>query len=197
MMPRVQNPASPTIPGEPTEEAVIDRIVAGASEEFAVLVERYQTMVFGMIMRQVGARDIADELAQETFIKAFRNLGSFRRRSMFSTWLIRIALNQTSNYFSSRRFKESRRTESLDLTAHDRAADSNTGGDPRTALFHRALGALAPKFRDVVTVCGLEGRSYDDAAAILEVPIGTVRSRLNRARLMLKNEIERLEEGAA
>lgn len=182
-------------PVSTVETELIERIVAGRAEEFSVLVERYQSMVFGMIMRQVGSRDIADELAQETFLRAFQNLDSFRNRSKFSTWLIRIALNQTSSWFASKRFQQARRTVSLDLTAHDRPADGEADTRNREALFLMALGALAPKFRDVITLCGYEGRSYEEAAMILEIPVGTIRSRLNRARLMLKAEVERLEGG--
>lgn len=184
-----------TNPGEKmtADEELIRRILGGNTEDFSVLVERYQSMVFGMIMRQVRSRDIADEIAQETFIKAYKNLSGFRSQAKFGTWLIRIALNQTSNFFSSKRFKESRQTISLDVEKHDRARENEDGQTTRETLFPRALGALTPKFRDVLTLCGYEGKSYEEAALILDVPVGTIRSRLNRARLMLKREIEQLE----
>jgi len=171
------------------DEELIRRIVGGAREDFAVLVERYQSLIFSMIMRQGGARDIADELAQETFIRAFANISTFRGKAKFSSWLIRIALNQTSNFFASKKFKESRQTVSLDLESHDRAAE--TSAEPRysEAFLSAVIGELPPKFREVVVLCGYEGRSYEETAAILEIPIGTVRSRLNRARLMIKDEV--------
>lgn len=175
------------------DEELIGWIVAGKREYFSVLVERYQKMVFGMIMRQVGSRDVADEIAQETFLRAYKNLETFRRESKFATWLIRIALNQTSNYFSSKRFRQSKQTVSLDMKRHDLPDENISRNDHREALFLSALGVLAPKFRDVLTLCGYEGKSYEEAALILEIPIGTVRSRLNRARLMLKEEIAKIE----
>ncbi len=175
------------------DEELIRRVLGGKTDDFSVLVERYQSMVFGIIMRQVQSRDIADEIAQETFIKAYKNLSGFRSKAKFSTWLIRIALNQTSNFFSSKRFKESERTVTLDVTKHDHARENADEQSARETHFLKALGALAPKFRDVLTLCGYEGKSYEEAAVILEVPVGTIRSRLNRARLMLKRQIEQLE----
>ena len=89
-----------------SDEELIRLVVRGEKDEFRHLVRRYQDQVYAMILRSVGDDAIARELAQEAFLKAFLNLKSFRFESAFSTWLIRIALNQSHSYFSSRRFKE-------------------------------------------------------------------------------------------
>lgn len=177
---------------ETSDEELIRLVVRGEKDEFRHLVRRYQDQVYAMILRSVGNEAIARELAQEAFLKAFLHLKSFRFESAFSTWLIRIALNQSHSYFSSRRFKERKRTTELDETWH--AAQHTTQGDPmeRKQELDRlrvASGSLKPKFRDVVVLCSLEGRSYEECANMLDIPIGTVRSRLNKARLELRKSL--------
>lgn len=178
---------------EVSDEELIRLVLKGEKDEFRHLVRRHQDRVYAMIRRSVGDEATARELAQETFLKAFLNLKSFRFESAFSTWLIRIALNQSHSYFSSRRFKERSRTTELDETWH--AAQQTTDGDPMVRKqeleqLRTAIGDLKPKLRDVVVLCSLEGRSYEETATLLEVPIGTVRSRLNKARLELRKSLK-------
>ena len=94
----------------PSDGEVVRQVLAGKRELFQVLVTRYKGQVFSMILRQVGDHAVADDLAQETFVKAYLNLKSFRYESKLSTWLVRIALNTTNSYFSSRRFFQSGRS---------------------------------------------------------------------------------------
>ena len=157
-----------------------------------MLIERHQNLVFGMIMRQVGDRVLAEELAHECFVRAYKHLAKVRAEANFSTWLTRIALNVTSSYFTSRRYREALRSESFDVRLHDRGQDSDPSPAAETMLnsFRQALANLKPKFREVLTLCALEGKSYEDAAQVLAIPVGTVRSRLNKARLLLKAELQ-------
>lgn len=172
------------------ESAIIRRVLNGERDEFKKLVLRYQDMIFSMILRQLGDKETAKDLAQESFLKAFVNLRRFRFEARFSTWLTRIALNQVSTYFSSKKFKQSKMTEALDLSKHDLHHDEPPP-DERLLHFRRAISQLKPKFREVLALCALEGKSYEQTAEILEIPIGTVRSRLNHARLALKSELEK------
>jgi len=173
------------------EKELIRRIVAGEKEEFRIVVQEHKELIFSMIMRQVGDPIIAEDLLQETFIKAFGNLKRFRGDSRLETWLVRIALNETNNYFTSPRYRHQQRQVSFDPMAHDHEADS-TGlhqevvHERQLQEFRRALAKLKPKFREVLTICSLEGRSYEEAAQIFSIPVGTVRSRLNTARLLMK-----------
>ena len=174
-----------------TDEATIRAVIGGDKERYRELVVRHKDMIFALIMRQVGNAAIAEELAQETFVRAFVSLSRFRFETKFSTWLTRIALNQTSSYFTSRRYKQSRRTDEFDPRIHDKAEAPPEGDFQKERLqrFREALGTLKPLYREVIVLCALEGKSYEEAASILVIPIGTIRSRLNKARLLLKEAL--------
>ncbi|MBN8548689.1 MAG: sigma-70 family RNA polymerase sigma factor [Deltaproteobacteria bacterium] len=176
------------------ESAIIQRVLKGERDEFRHLIDRHKNMVFAMLMRQVGNHSVAEDLAQETFCRAYQHLKKFRFESSFSTWLTRIALNQAGTYFSSRKFKESKRTESFDVQTHDMGSSDIQHSQERKEIFaalRSALGELSPKLREVLVLCAFEGKSYEEAAEVLTVPVGTVRSRLNAARLEVKKLIPR------
>lgn len=174
------------------EEALLRRIAGGDKDAYRYVVARYQDAVYSMIVRQVGDRTVAEDLAQEVFVKAYVSLRGFRFESRFSTWLTRVALNHVNTYFASRRYKNRQATESFDLGRHDAASEdmeSEERSQRAMLRFRRALEGLEPHFRSVIVLCGLEGKSYAEAAEILEVPIGTIRSRLNKARLRLRDKL--------
>lgn len=182
------NEASPQL----EDLALIKRVLAGDRDRFRDLVEIYQNTIFALVMRQVGKRDVAEDLTQEVFVKAYKALSKFRSEAKFSTWLTRIALNHTNTYFCSKRYREQQRTQSFDPALHDSAAhdrSEHSEEEKRLELFREALAKLKPHLREVLVMCGLEGKSYQETAEILEIPIGTVRSRLNTARLKLKDAL--------
>lgn len=169
------------------EHKLIREIVAGKTDEFHHLVVTHQAQVYGLVLRQVGEDDIAQELTQEIFVKAYVSLERFRFESSFLTWLTRIALNHVSAYFSSRACRNARLEESFDLGVHD-IGDPAEEQNRKELLQHflDALSELPPNLRDVISLCALEDRSYEETAAILGIPLGTVRSRLSKARARLK-----------
>lgn len=172
-----------------SDTALIKMIMQGDRDQYRHLVMRYKDQVFAIISRQVSDRNIAEELTQETFVKAYLNLSRFRGEASFATWISRIAINHASSYFSSRRQAERQITESLDPDKHQvESEDQSSQHESKQLieLFQTALEDLKPKLREVVVLCSLEGKSYQEAAEILQVPVGTVRSRLNKARLLLK-----------
>ena len=177
-----------SISSEPSEREVIQQVVRGARDEFRHLVHAHQEQVYLMILKSVGDEQLARELTQDTFLKAYLNLSKFRFQSSFSTWLIRIALNSTNSYFSSKRFKQKMRTTSFDGEIHRKDSPEQDDGFDEEAIerLRLAIGRLKPIYRDVLTLCALEKKSYEDAAALLDVPIGTIRSRLNKARHLLR-----------
>lgn len=182
-----------------SEAEIIRAVVGGDREAFRHLVTRYKNRIFALVMRQVGSRSVAEELTQEIFVKAFLHMRTFRFDSAFSTWLTRIAINHTHSYFGSRRYKQSSRTDEFLPEQHSGSAESPETGLERTERMRRfqlALAGLSPKLHAALTLCALEGKSYEEAAAILRVPVGTVRSRLNTARLQLKTAIESFCGGA-
>ncbi len=176
--------------GENSDEPQLIRdVLAGRHNQFEELMIRYQAMVFGMIKKQVRDDATARDLSQETFIRAFKGLKKFRFQSAFSTWITRIALNVTHSYFSSRRYREMQKNVALD-PSHINELPENAAeesGDPATLAFlQHCIGALKPKFREVIVLCSLEGKTYAEAAEILQVPVGTVCSRMNTALMQLR-----------
>lgn len=175
------------------DDEVIRRVLAGSKEDFATLVARYQNLVYGMIMRQVGDPAAAKDLAQETFLRAYRSLQTFEGRSSFGTWLTRIALNRTSSYFASREFQQRKQTTSMET--EDRisqiVADSPSN---EVEAAHRRLrtkvAELPEKLRAVIVLCSFENKSYQQASEILEIPIGTVSSRMNRGMCLLREALK-------
>ena len=182
---------------ESDESAIVRKVQSGDKDEFRHLVLRYKDMVYALVLRQVGRHDLAEEIAQDVFVRAFLHIRKFRFEAKFSTWLTRITLNQTHSYFSSKRFRQQCSTESFDQTTHD-MSDSDQSKDLEEEKehahlmqsFRNALGMLKPKFREVLVLCGLEGKSYQEAAEVLAVPVGTIRSRLNKARLLVKEKLD-------
>jgi len=170
---------------------IVRAVVAGDRDLFKHLVSRHKNGVYALLMRQIGNHAVAEELAQEVFVRAFRALPSFRGDASFRTWITKIAMNAANSYFQSKGFKQERVTEALDPVKHDRPSSEGTEGNVKLSFFRSALAALSPKLRDALVLVGLEGRKYEDAATILDVPVGTIRSRVNKARLLLKQDVER------
>jgi len=178
---------------------------AGQSEAFGVLVQRYQDRLYPTMLRLTGNAEDALDLLQDAFLRAFEKLDHFHGDSSFYTWVYRIAVNLA---LSGRR----RRRVILRLQrpeGHDSIdpPDESTLSDPtlpvqlaeRDQLIQRALDALADDHRAVVVMKEFDGLRYEEIASILGVPVGTVRSRLHRARLELRERLKGvvLEEDSA
>lgn len=179
---------------EIADDLLVDRILAGELELFRFLVDRHKNLVFAMIMRQISSRETAEELSHEVFVKAYKNLKSFRKEAKFSSWLVRIALNHCSSYFSSKVFKQKLATdelENLEIEGNNQSPEDALEHKELTFALQTCLQKLKPLFRDVITICALESRSYDEAAQLFEVPVGTIRSRLNKARLLMRECLEK------
>lgn len=172
---------------------LVVRATAGDRDAFASLVERHHGRILAMLERLSGCADQARDLAQETFVSAYRNLASFRRDSRFSTWLHAIACNHAAT--ASRR---RRPVASLDAPGRDGAA----AREPEAPLLHvgarleqaelrarveAALARLDERYRQVVVLSDMQGDTYEEIAAALDIPIGTVRSRLHRGRTHLRS----------
>ncbi len=180
------------------------RAQAGDQDAFAELVRRHQDRVIRIVMR-MRQFDLAaaEDLAQETFIRAWRAIGTFRQEGEFGAWLYRIAVNVGLGEVTSTRFKAAKKQVSLDLTYDDgdRMFDPKEHRPTRPDRFlergelsrvlQYALSLLPEEFRVPVILCDVEGLDYERIAAILDVPIGTVRSRIHRGRERLKDVILR------
>jgi len=182
------------------ESALLERAKRGDTEAFAALVERYQRRVVGVAFAVVHNQDDAVELAQEAFVRAFQNLKKFESRSSFSTWLYRIAANLSIDF----RRREGRHVV---LRGEDAAAEisriPSAEGDSYRAAARNELGQriqsalqqLTPEHRAVILLREVEGLSYDEICGVLQVPRGTVMSRLHYARGRLRVILKDLAEG--
>lgn len=181
------------------DQELIDRCLAGRSEAFGSLVERYQQRLFQSLVHVLGSRDDAEDVAQEAFIHAFQKLTSFRGESAFYSWLFRIALNAAA----TARRKTRRVAASLDQQAElgweplDHGAAPERGVDlaEEQVMVQQALADLPEEFRMVIVLKEMEGLRYEEIAQIIEIPVGTVRSRLHRGRQELRQRLRMLLKG--
>lgn len=169
---------------------LVERAVAGDRDAFGDLVERHHGRILALLERLCGCADQARDLAQETFVSAYRHLAAFRHDSRFSTWLHSIACNRAATAARSRR-----PAIALDATPSAGWREPAAGlPDVSARMEHAelagrvrtALGRLDDRGREVVVLADMQGESYEQIAAALDIPVGTVRSRLHRARLQLR-----------
>jgi RNA polymerase sigma-70 factor, ECF subfamily len=175
---------------EQLDEELVLRAQRGDRRAFDLLVRRYQFKVTQLVQRLVGEGD-AQDVAQETFIKAYRALAGFRGQSAFYTWLYRIAINSSKNFLVAR----SRRPSFQDIDIQDAELYGHTEhlshiDTPEAQVLTAEIGSkivaaiskLPADLRQAITLRELEGLSYEEIAEVMECPIGTVRSRIFRAR---------------
>ncbi len=182
--------------GRNDDQSLIDACRAGKTEAFGVLVRRYQDRLYPTILRLAGSAEDAHDLLQDAFLRAYQKLGHFHGQSSFYTWMYRIAVNLA---LSDRRRKRGvhppPRARGGDETFDPRMdVDQSDPSLPlvraeRDEQIQEALNALAPDHRAVVVLKDLDGLRYEEIAEILGVPVGTVRSRLHRARTELRERL--------
>ncbi len=188
-----------------SDEELMEEIVRGSEAAFAALVFRYQSRIVNVVSRLINDRDRAQEIAQETFLRVYIHRERYRPSGKFSTWLYTIAMNLAKNEI--RRRVRSRGVVSLDKLLE---ATGDSGGfvaDPAPGperLYRRrdveskvaaAVARLPRKFREVIVLRDIQQLSYDEIGEVLRIPGGTVRSRINRARLALKDILDPSIEG--
>ena len=189
--------------GQLSDQQLVERVQQGDKNAFNLLVLKYQSKVISLISRYVrNQADVAD-VAQEAFIKAYRALPNFRGESAFYTWLYRIAVNTAKNYLVS----QGRRTPANDVDAED--AEYYEGSDAlkefasperlmlsdeiKKVIFD-TLETLPEELRMAISLRELDGMSYEDIAIVMDCPVGTVRSRIFRAREAIDKKLQPLLE---
>lgn len=183
--------------GNLDDSALVSACQAGQTEAYGVLVRKYQDKLYPTMLRLAGHPDDAHDLLQDAFLRAYEKLGKFHGESSFFTWIYRIAVNLA---LSNRRRKRP-------LTVDSKGGGSGSEGtaDPRDhdpslplearereLLVQAALNSLAKDQRAVVVLKEFDGLQYDEIAKILNIPVGTVRSRLHRARIELRDRLKSL-----
>ncbi|MBI2571967.1 MAG: sigma-70 family RNA polymerase sigma factor [Candidatus Schekmanbacteria bacterium] len=191
---------------EVKDEELVMIAVQGNTTAFDELVRRHERAAFNVAYRMLGSYDEASDLVQDAFLRAYRALATFRQDAAFSTWLHRILVNLCIN--RRKRWKVWRRKQTVSLDEPLGDEDGPTVGDmlsgdvpsphdtvvseQQARRIQHAIAELAPDHRAIVILRDIEGRAYDEIAAILEISEGTVKSRLNRARARLRKSLETL-----
>jgi len=200
-------PAATPAPA-PTDLMLVERTVAGDQRAFELLVVKYQRRIERLIGRMVRDQDLVADIAQETFIRAYRALAQFRGEAQFYTWLYRIAVNT-----AKKALVDMKRDPTVSETALRSGSDDDdetsgveneltTAETPETVLaakeiaatVNSAMEALPEELRQAVTLREIEGLSYEEIAEVMNCPIGTVRSRIFRAREAISAKVKPLLE---
>ena len=183
------------------DNAVVQRVRNGDKQAFNLLVLKYQYRIRSLIARLVRDAGEQEDLVQETFIKAYRAIGRFRGDSAFYTWLYRIAVNTAKNYLVSAGRRPPAQDVDIDgvfpVRMPERLTEANTPevilqNDQLVDAIKKAIDALPEELRRAITLCELEGLSYEDIATEMGCPIGTVRSRIFRAREAIQKAMKPL-----
>jgi len=185
------------------DQKLVVRVQKGDKTAFDLLARKYQHKIAKLISRYVRDRREVEDVTQEALIKAYRAIGGFRGESAFYTWLYRIAVNTAKNYLES----QGRRPPGSDVEIESaELIDSGEGlrdqATPERQMLtneiattvHRVLELLPPDLRTAITLREIEGMSYEEIAEVMDCPIGTVRSRIFRAREAIDRELRPLLE---
>jgi RNA polymerase sigma-70 factor (ECF subfamily) len=180
----------------------------GRDAAFRELIRRYERPVFSLVYRMVRDRELAEDLAQDTFIKVLNHIDRYRPEFKFSSWLFKIANNVAIDHLRRRTLD----TISIDGSPHAQTAEAieatsiDVVGDQESALdelearemgtaIERAIATLRPEYRSCIMLRHVEGRSYEEIAATLDLPLGTVKTYIHRARHELRRALEHLKTG--
>ena len=183
------------------ENRLIDECLKGQTAAFGELVRRYQDRLFNTVYRLVDSAEDAQDVVQEAFLHAYQSLDRFKGDSQFFTWLYRIAVNSAISLKRKHRVAVKLNQSGLGQGSVPEPPDMSEFSQPDQALeradeerrIQAALNRLSPEHRAVLILKDLEEQKYETMAEILQVPIGTIRSRLHRARLELREVLEKTE----
>jgi RNA polymerase sigma-70 factor (ECF subfamily) len=190
-----------------TDQEVVARARAGEERAYRDLVRRYERPLFSLIYRMVRDRELAEDLAQETFVKAMNALDSYRPEFKFSSWIFKIANNAAIDHLRRRELD----TLSLEGSPHASTPDAieatalqigDRGETPLDVVEAKELGGeieqaiarLRPEYRSCILLRHVEGRAYEEIAEILDLPLGTVKTYIHRARNELRGYLAHLRE---
>ena len=187
-----------------TDKQLVERVQAGDKSAFDLLVIKYQQKIMSLISRYVHDADEVQDVAQESFIKAYRALPGFRGDSAFYTWLYRIAINTAKNHLVSRSrrppgsdvdYEDAQYLDAVEALRDRESPESTLSGEELRKTVNEALTALPDDLRAAVTLREFDGLSYEEIAEVMECPVGTVRSRIFRAREAIDRSVKHYMEG--
>jgi RNA polymerase sigma-70 factor (ECF subfamily) len=185
---------------QPDDATLIERSRAGEPAAFGKLVIRYQDRLYNTLIRVCGEAEEARDVAQEAFVQAFVKLDSFRGNSAFYTWLYRIAFNTAISRRRRRKptssLDEARDAAGFEPVDPDTRPEANLDREEQAVQVRAALATLSEEHRSVLVLREIDGCDYETIGKMLDVPVGTVRSRLHRARMQLREEMEKKDLGS-
>jgi RNA polymerase sigma-70 factor, ECF subfamily len=193
------NEPPPLAGGDHTEDDLVRRCLGGDPAAWDVLVRTYWKRVFNIAYKFVAQYDVAEDLTQEIFVKLFRALPTYDRRAQFDTWLTRVSRNLCIDYYRRRRREEEKVADDVDPDAIPinglvSRPDATLEQRADVAMVRQALAKLPPTYREAVALRDIHELSYEDIAQRLQLPEGTVKSRINRGRKELARQLRALLE---
>jgi RNA polymerase sigma-70 factor (ECF subfamily) len=185
-----------------SDEDLMGRVAEGDERAFTELVRRFQGRVINLVSRVLNDREVSDDLAQEVFVRVYIHRRNYRRGSKFSTWLFTIAANlakneirrrvRRKNWFSLDALQEMVNDSAIQLADPKEGQDVELQREQLKQAIGRAISAVPEKYRIALVLRDLEGFPYEEIGEMLKIPGGTVRSRINRARGILKRKLQPL-----
>lgn len=176
------------------DQQTIDRVLAGDTAAYAVLVGKYQHRLLGLLYNSCRDRNIAEDIAQEAFARAYRKLNLFAGNSQFYTWLAKIAMNLLVSSRRKKRIENQVAREgfdvAIDTVGSDESPEDNIELTETQQTVRDAIALLDEERRTVLLLRDFDGMDYEAISQALDIPVGTVRSRLHRARLELKSILQ-------
>lgn len=191
---------------DPTDFELLDRIIAGDADALGVLIARHRPVALRLSFNHLRSREDAEEVVQMAVMSVWRNASKFQRTASFKTWFIKIVLNMTRNrwYYNSRRrqldhvsldFQPANAFSDLhDILADERDMRASMDFEEQRERILQALGRLQPQKREIVEMIAFRHMSYEQISRALNIEVGTVKSRLSRARAYLAEELERIDQ---
>ena len=180
------------------EKVIIKQVLAGDNDAFGILVETYQDRVFNLALRMSGNTDDAFDLAQEAFFRAWRGLSGFQFEASFSTWLFRLTSNVCLDWLRAKKRRptvsltsvgDEEETVQLDLPDPGMGPEELLIAAENRSTLAAAMNALPVEYRQILTLRAIDDLSYTEIAEVLQLREGTVKSRLSRARVALRNKL--------
>lgn len=185
----------------PSDEDLIERFQNGDLYAFDLIVKRYKNQLLNFVYRFLGNAEEAEDLVQETFLRVYRNRKAYQKVAKFSTWIYTIAGNLAKTELRKRKRRKFFSISDLgynekDYDISDEAynPEKDVDGRMKEEIIHKEIDKLSPKFREVILLRDVQQLSYEEISQIVNIPLGTVKSRVNRGRLKLQGKLKHILE---
>ncbi len=185
----------------PSDEDLIEKFQNGDLYAFDLIVKRYKNQLLNFVYRFLGNAEEAEDLVQETFLRVYRNRKAYQKVAKFSTWIYTIAGNLAKTELRKRKRRKFFSISDLgynekDYDISDEAfnPEKDVDGRMKEEIIHREIDDLSPKFREVILLRDVQQLSYEEISQIVNIPLGTVKSRVNRGRLKLQEKLKHILE---